>query len=833
MPSLGPINRSWKRRVAALASIAALALLLAAPSFAEAGPRDRDRDGLSNRYEVGHSKTNPTRGDTDRDHLGDGFEVRRSHTNPLKRDTDGDGLTDAYEWRHSKTSPLRKDTDRDGTADGVELMLREDPLANERGKKQPLRDRISPQTAITAGPSGTVTNRDPGFLFTSSEAGSSFQCKLDAAAWGSCASPRGYSGVADGLHNFSVRATDPAGNVDPTPDTRAWTVAVQPPPPVLDTTPPDTAITSGPSGTVANGNASFSFSASEIGSSFQCRLDAAAWSNCSSPHGYSGLAGGTHTFSVRATDLATNTDPSPATASWTVATTAGPTASFSWSPQNPQNPPVQVTFTSTGNCPATPCTYDWRHGAPGNEPIGTGTTASWTFQSTGTKTVVLKVTDSAGRVAEATNNITVGSAPAPKRCANGVDDDGDGLTDLADPDCVDASDDDESNVVQPPPDAPTLTQVDGGTNYYAGFSNPLPTDPSYFPIGVWGSYNHTQANRDLDAAAGLNTYVWVADTCNGIPAIRADGRFRVIFNQSDNRSCIGSESSGWVLSDEIDMSQGPTACNGSLQTILNGLPQDGRFRYNNYGKGVMFWESDAEAACFVNKQHVTSNDIYWLSDTNSCSSSSEGPAFFNMPAPLPDSVCRRPANYGHTVDRMRFLDAMDGNRQPIWNFVETAQQGNRKPLAPEIRAAVWHSIIAGARGIIYFQHAWNGSCLGDHHTIRSNCEGTRQVVVDTDAQVKSLAPVLNAPTVSSGVSSTGPVRAMVKWSGGKFYVFAGSTGTAGTGTVSIPCVGNATAVKLGETNDSRAVTNGSFSDSFADKNAVHIYRLDGGSSCGL
>jgi hypothetical protein len=459
MHSLGPSNRSWKRRVAALASIAALALLLAAPSFAQAGPRDRDRDGLSNGYEVGHSKTSPTRRDTDRDHLGDGFEVRRSHTNPLKRDTDGDSLTDAYEWRHSKTSPLRTDTDRDGTADGVELMLRQDPLANERGKKPLLRDKVSPQTAITAGPSGTVTNRDAGFSFTSSEAGSSFQCKLDAAAWGSCASPRGYSAVADGLHNFSVRATDPAGNVDPTPDTRAWTVAVPPPPappvpPVLDTTPPETAITSGPSGTVANGNASFSFSSSEIGSSFQCRLDAAAWSNCSSPQGYSGLAGGTHTFSVRATDLATNTDPSPATASWTVATTAGPTASFSWSPQNPQNPPVQVTFTSTSTCPATPCTYDWRHGPPGNEPIGTGTTASWTFQSTGTKTVVLKVTDSAGRVAEATNNITVGSAPTPKRCANGADDDGDGKVDLADPGCTDAADDDETDVVTPPPPPP-------------------------------------------------------------------------------------------------------------------------------------------------------------------------------------------------------------------------------------------------------------------------------------------------------------------------------------------------------------------------------------------
>ena len=412
------------------------------------------------------------------------------------------------------------------------------------------------------------------------------------------------------------------------------------------------------------------------------------------------------------------------------------------------------------------------------------------------------------------------------------DADGDGVPDSMDQ-CPNQAGPASNNGCPVTTPAVQLTPVDGGTGYYGQFANPLPTDPSYFPIGVWGSYNHTQANRDLDAAAGLNTYVWVADTCNGIPAIRADGRFRVIFNQGDNRSCIGSESAGWVLSDEIDMSEGPSACNGTLQTILNGLPPDGRFRYNNYGKGVVFWETDAQAACFVNKQHVTSNDIYWLSDTNSCSSSSEGPAFFDLPAPLPESVCRRPANYGHTVDRMRFLDAMDGKRQPIWNFVETAQQGNRKPLAPEIRAAVWHSLIAGARGIIYFQHAWNGPCLGDHHTIRSNCEGTRQVVVDTGAQIKQLAPVLNAPTVSSGTSSSGPIRVMVKWQGGNFYVFAGSTGTAGTGTVSIPCVGDATAVKLGETGESLPVTNGQFSDSFADKNAVHIYRIDGGSRCGL
>ena len=55
---------------------------------------------------------------------------------------------------------------------------------------------------------------------------------------------------------------------------------------------------------------------------------------------------------------------------------------------------------------------------------------------------------------------------------------------------------------------------------------------------------------------------------------------------------------------------------------------------------------------------------------------------------------------------------------------------------------------------------------------------------------------------------------------------------ASTGNFAIPCVGNATATVIGE-NRTLPVTAGSFSDSFADGNAVHIYRIDGGSTCGL
>ena len=87
-----------------------------------------------------------------------------------------------------------------------------------------------------------------------------------------------------------------------------------------DTTPPDTTITSGPTGTTSSASASFSFS-SEPNATFECRLDAGSWGGCSSPKSYSGLANGTHTFEVRASDESGNVDPTPASRTWTVSTT--------------------------------------------------------------------------------------------------------------------------------------------------------------------------------------------------------------------------------------------------------------------------------------------------------------------------------------------------------------------------------------------------------------------------------------------------------------------------------------------------------------------------------
>src|SRR5215211_466573 len=158
-------------------------------------------------------------------------------------------------------------------------------------------DTTPPETTIASGPSGTISSGDTSFTFSSSEASSTLECSLDSAAYTSCTSPKNYTGLASGSHTFSVKATDAAGNTDTSPASTTWTV---------DATAPETTIDSGPSGTISVADATFAFS-SEEGATFECRLDGAAYSACTSPESYTNLSNGSHTFDVRATDGAGNT----------------------------------------------------------------------------------------------------------------------------------------------------------------------------------------------------------------------------------------------------------------------------------------------------------------------------------------------------------------------------------------------------------------------------------------------------------------------------------------------------------------------------------------------
>jgi murein DD-endopeptidase MepM/ murein hydrolase activator NlpD len=86
----------------------------------------------------------------------------------------------------------------------------------------------APDTQITSGPSGTVTQNTASFEFSSDSAGATFECSLDSAAFAACESPQTYTDLSDGTHRFQVRAVV-AGEADPTPASRSWTIAGAPP----------------------------------------------------------------------------------------------------------------------------------------------------------------------------------------------------------------------------------------------------------------------------------------------------------------------------------------------------------------------------------------------------------------------------------------------------------------------------------------------------------------------------------------------------------------------------------------------------------------------------
>jgi hypothetical protein len=121
------------------------------------------------------------------------------------------------------------------------------------------------------------------------------------------------------------------------------------PPTLLDCTPPDTSLQSGPTGTITDTTPTFTFASSESPSSFQCSVDGGSAQPCTTPFTSVPLPDGSHTFAVQAIDSSLNADPTPATRSFTVDTTA-PDTSIGSHPK-PKTKSRKVTFTFSSSEP--------------------------------------------------------------------------------------------------------------------------------------------------------------------------------------------------------------------------------------------------------------------------------------------------------------------------------------------------------------------------------------------------------------------------------------------------------------------------------------------------
>jgi hypothetical protein len=182
-------------------------------------------------------------------------------------------------------------------------------------------DPPPPAPTITSAPPARTAATTATFSFTDTKAGVSFQCSLDGAAFASCTSPKAYT-VAKGSHSFRVRAV--SGSTTSSTVEFSW---------LVDPTPATPSITSRPGDPAPQTSASFSFTDSTPGVSFQCALDGGAYASCASPKSYSSLAQGPHTFRVKAVAGAYSSNP--ASYSWVVDTVPPPAPWILAQPSNP------------------------------------------------------------------------------------------------------------------------------------------------------------------------------------------------------------------------------------------------------------------------------------------------------------------------------------------------------------------------------------------------------------------------------------------------------------------------------------------------------------------
>ena len=157
----------------------------------------------------------------------------------------------------------------------------------------------------------------------------------------------------------------------------------------LDKDAPDTTITPPTPANPTNATAAtFGFTGSDTGGAglfgFECKLDTGNFTPCTSPQSYTGLSDGPHTFQVRAFDAAGNVDPTPATYTWLIDTTA------------PMLGPCQANITNQSagaSCMATVTFTPPTATDAGGTPTVTCTPASGSSFPLGITTVSCKATD--------------------------------------------------------------------------------------------------------------------------------------------------------------------------------------------------------------------------------------------------------------------------------------------------------------------------------------------------------------------------------------------------------------------------------------------------------
>jgi len=339
--------------------------------------------------------------------------------------------------------------------------------------------------------------------------------------------------------------------------------------------------------------------------------------------------------------------------------------------------------------------------------------------------------------------------------------------------------------------------------------NGLVPEATFFPIGVWNQTPEDSAGgyRQLGVTVFVGLYHGI--TPSALATLRDSGQY-LIGDQPPAPAVNGDVIKAWQSQpDEPDTAgngpQPPSQVIATYKAIKAADPS--RPVFVNFGPGVA--------------------DITWLGGGANVGHPERYPEYAKGGDLLSEDTY--PINGGHPItavaDGVDNLRRYSDNAKPVYAFIETTaiEEGNPKPTPEDVRAEVWLALIHGANGIVYFCNVFSPSF---DEAAMLHDPVTSRAVADLDSQITSLAPVLNADTVTNDVTVSTPDRVdvMEKHHGGKLYLMTESVGDHATSarfTMRERLDGTITVI--GE-NRRIPVVKGRFSDSY-DVHGVHLYEF--------
>lgn len=361
---------------------------------------------------------------------------------------------------------------------------------------------------------------------------------------------------------------------------------------------------------------------------------------------------------------------------------------------------------------------------------------------------------------------------------------------------------------------------------YARWQNGPPAGESYFPIAVW---LQSPRNAERFKSAGINLYVGLWNGPNaeqiatltkaGMPVVCAQNSFGL--TQKENPIIVG-----WMHNDEPDNAQSQGEGKGWGPPILPAkiIADYERLRaadptrpvflnlgqgvaYDNYiGRGVRRNRME-DYPEYVKGADIVSFDIYPVVH--------EKPEVVGKLEFVPRGVQR--------------LVEWTGGTKPVWNCIECTHisNPNAKATPDQVRSEVWMSLIHGSRGLIYFVHQFEPSF---REAALLDDPAMLAAVTAINRQIHELAPVLNSPSITTGVTVTSsnealPIAWMKKRHGDAVYLFTVNMRNEATrGTFALKEL--PTNAKIDVLGESRQIllVNGSSADEFKPYE-VHLYRV--------